>query len=87
MLNSQTHYKKSRAPTLQNAIVHFLAKKVNSYLPVGYRKTLAEPKVMAQDDPDVQSFMKDDEENLIIELIEYQALKKTGVCATNKAAS
>ncbi|KAF8516429.1 hypothetical protein BU17DRAFT_92763 [Hysterangium stoloniferum] len=73
MVNSQTHYKKSRAPTLQNAIVHFLAKKVNSYLPVGSRKTLAE--------------LKDDEENLIIELIEYRALKKTGVRATNKAAS
>ncbi|KAF8523541.1 hypothetical protein BU17DRAFT_63822 [Hysterangium stoloniferum] len=69
-----------------NAIVHFFAKKVNSYLPVGYRKTLAELKVMAQDDP-VQSFTKDDEKNLIIELIEYRALKKTSVRATNKAAS
>ncbi|KAF8507902.1 hypothetical protein BU17DRAFT_71015 [Hysterangium stoloniferum] len=87
MVNSQTHYKKSQAPTLQNAIVHFLAKKVNSYLPVGYRKTLAELKVMAQDDLDVQSFTKDDEENLIIELIEYRAFKKTGVRATNKVAS
>jgi hypothetical protein len=29
MVNSETHYKKPRAPTLQNAIVHFIAKKIN----------------------------------------------------------
>jgi hypothetical protein len=29
MVNSETHYKKPRAPTLQNAIVHFMSKKIN----------------------------------------------------------
>jgi hypothetical protein len=42
---------------------------------------------MARDDPEVQSFTKDDEENLIAELTEYRALKKTGARASNKAAS
>jgi hypothetical protein len=40
MVNSETHYKRPRAPTLQNAIVHFMAKKINDsklvycYLPL-----------------------------------------------------
>ena len=42
---------------------------------------------MARDDPEVQSFTKADEENLVTELTEYRALKKTGVRASNKAAS
>jgi hypothetical protein len=107
MVNAATHYKKSRTPSLANAVVHYLAKTVNesqsltassiyidslsrlSDLPLGERKSLAGLKKMAQDDPELQSenLSKERRQDLINDLVEARAEKKTNARGNNRAAA
>jgi hypothetical protein len=106
MVNAATHYKKTRTPTLANAIVHYLAKTINEGrspmlwpvlsrltiqhpldLPLGERKSLAELKQMAQDDPELQNLSKERKQQLIDDLVEARADKKSNARGSNKSAA
>ncbi|KII92058.1 hypothetical protein PLICRDRAFT_154292 [Plicaturopsis crispa FD-325 SS-3] len=82
-----THYKTTRAVSLSNAITHAKAKAINSQLPVGEKKKLAELKQLASQDNAMQNLSEDDKARLIAELVEYRKLKTTGARSSNQAAA
>jgi Rho termination factor, N-terminal domain len=56
-------------------------------LPMGERKSLAELKQMAQDDPELQNLNKERKQELINDLMETRADKKKNARGSNKAAA
>jgi hypothetical protein len=60
-----------------------------SDLPLGERKSLAELKKMAQDDPELQpeNLSKERKQELIDDLVEARADKKTNARGSNRAAA
>ena len=54
---------------------------------MGERKSLAELKKMAQDDPELQNLSKERKQELINDLMEARADKKKNARGSNKAAA
>jgi hypothetical protein len=54
---------------------------------MGERKSLAELKKMAQDDPELQNLSKERKQELINNLMEARADQKNNACSSNKVAA
>ncbi|KAG1733255.1 hypothetical protein EDD22DRAFT_830056 [Suillus occidentalis] len=89
LVNFHTHYKKTRAPQLMNALVHAKAKEVNADLPTGSKYTLKEVRKLVEDDPALHPHMltQDEKNSYITDLVEYRTLKTSGSRANNIAAT
>ncbi|KAF7965152.1 hypothetical protein HWV62_45392 [Athelia sp. TMB] len=87
LITAKTYYKSKRAPSLRNAIVHEFAETINSCLPKGSKKSLAEIQAMINEDGGVMEVTDERANQLITNLITHRETKKTGVRANNRSAS
>ncbi|KAF7981821.1 hypothetical protein HWV62_31943 [Athelia sp. TMB] len=87
LITAKTYYKSKRAPSLRNAIVHEFAETINSCLPKGSKKSLAEIQAMIDEDGGIMEVTDERASQLIANLITYRDTKQTGVRANNRSAS
>ncbi|KAI0058311.1 hypothetical protein BV25DRAFT_1766711, partial [Artomyces pyxidatus] len=88
-INHQTNYKKTRAPSLSNAITHHKAMEENKNRGLNDKLDLAAIKELVKDDPELQpeNLSKERKAELIAELVEYREEKKSGVRLSSKSVA